>query len=147
MINFGRLHLAVAFCVLTCSVTAKADTIASAIEINRPVNLTKCLRALDACDGVVRKVTDQEILDAKSNNFLAALQEWKGRYGLASLDISTAHQRDMPPVRSSYPYTAERSRYSLTEVCTPVLAQPSTTFPASSTCSETARQVRSSAPR
>lgn len=44
----------------------KADTIASAIEINRPVNLKKCLRALDYCDGVVRKVTDQEILDAKS---------------------------------------------------------------------------------
>ncbi|MCA9125468.1 MAG: threonine synthase [Planctomycetales bacterium] len=45
---------------------AKADTIASAIEINRPVNLQKCLRALDFCDGVVRKVTDQEILDAKA---------------------------------------------------------------------------------
>jgi threonine synthase len=45
---------------------AKADTIASAIEINRPVNLTKCLRALEFCDGVVRRVTDQEILDAKS---------------------------------------------------------------------------------
>lgn len=45
---------------------AKADTIASAIEINRPVNLKKCLRALDVCDGVVRKVTDQEILDAKA---------------------------------------------------------------------------------
>ena len=26
----------------------KADTIASAIEINRPVNLTKCLRASSA---------------------------------------------------------------------------------------------------
>jgi threonine synthase len=45
---------------------AKADTIASAIEINRPVNLKKCLRALDFCDGVVRRVTDQEILDAKA---------------------------------------------------------------------------------
>lgn len=45
---------------------SKADTIASAIEINRPVNLKKCLRALDACQGVVRKVTDQEILDAKA---------------------------------------------------------------------------------
>lgn len=44
----------------------KADTIASAIEINRPVNLKKCLRALDVCDGVVRKVSDQEILDAKA---------------------------------------------------------------------------------
>ncbi|MEZ6101861.1 MAG: threonine synthase [Pirellulaceae bacterium] len=44
----------------------KASTIASAIEINRPVNLTKCLRALEVCDGVVREVTDQEILDAKA---------------------------------------------------------------------------------
>ena len=34
--------------------TLKASTIASAIEINRPVNLKKCLRALDFCDGVVR---------------------------------------------------------------------------------------------
>jgi threonine synthase len=45
---------------------AKADTIASAIEINRPVNLMKCLRALDCCDGVVREVSDQQILDAKA---------------------------------------------------------------------------------
>lgn len=44
----------------------KASTLASAIEINRPVNLKKCLRALDACDGVVRQVTDQQILDAKA---------------------------------------------------------------------------------
>ncbi len=44
----------------------RADTIASAIEINRPVNLEKCLRALDVCDGVVREVTEQEILDAKA---------------------------------------------------------------------------------
>jgi len=44
----------------------KASTIASAIEINRPVNLKKCLRALDFCDGVVRQVGDQEIMDAKA---------------------------------------------------------------------------------
>jgi len=44
----------------------KASTIASAIEINRPVNLRKCLRALEACDGVVRQVSDQEMLDAKA---------------------------------------------------------------------------------
>ncbi len=44
----------------------KASTIASAIEINRPVNLNKCLRALEVCDGVVRRVNDQEILDAKA---------------------------------------------------------------------------------
>jgi len=45
---------------------AKASTIASAIEINRPVNLNKCLRALHVCDGVVREVDDQQILDAKA---------------------------------------------------------------------------------
>ncbi|PQO35970.1 threonine synthase [Bremerella cremea] len=44
----------------------KASTLASAIEINRPVNLHKCLRALSDCDGVVRQVSDQEIMDAKS---------------------------------------------------------------------------------
>ncbi len=44
----------------------RADTLASAIEINRPVNLKKCLRALDTCDGVVREVPDDAILDAKA---------------------------------------------------------------------------------
>jgi threonine synthase len=44
----------------------RAETIASAIEINRPVNLLKALRALDRCGGVVRETTDQEILDAKA---------------------------------------------------------------------------------
>jgi threonine synthase len=46
--------------------TDRASTIASAIEINRPVNLPKALRALDRCGGVVREVSDQEILDAKA---------------------------------------------------------------------------------
>ncbi|HLA83488.1 MAG TPA: threonine synthase [Thermoguttaceae bacterium] len=44
----------------------RASTVASAIEINRPVNLMKCLRALEWTDGVVRHVSDQEILDAKA---------------------------------------------------------------------------------
>ena len=44
----------------------RADTIASAIEINRPVNFKKCLRSLDFMDGVVRQVPDQDILDAKA---------------------------------------------------------------------------------
>lgn len=44
----------------------RAATLATAIEINRPVNLVKCLRALDVCDGVVRQVDDQQILDAKA---------------------------------------------------------------------------------
>src|SRR5262245_41169853 len=44
----------------------RASTIASAIEINPPVNPVKALRALAFCGGVVREVTDQEILDAKA---------------------------------------------------------------------------------
>ncbi|MCH8922703.1 MAG: threonine synthase [Planctomycetes bacterium] len=44
----------------------RASTIASAIEINRPVNLYKCLRALEVTDGVVREVSDQEMMDAKA---------------------------------------------------------------------------------
>ena len=44
----------------------RASTIASAIEINRPVNLSKCLRTLEVMKGVVREVTEQEILDAKA---------------------------------------------------------------------------------
>jgi len=51
----------------------RASTIASAIEINRPVNLNKCIRALEWCDGVVREVTDQEILDAKAQVGAAGL--------------------------------------------------------------------------
>jgi len=41
-------------------------TCASAIEISRPVNLKKCLRAIDVCDGIVRAVSDEEICDAKA---------------------------------------------------------------------------------
>ncbi len=44
----------------------RASTIASAIEINRPVNLPKALRALEHCNGVVAEVSDQEIMDAKA---------------------------------------------------------------------------------
>ncbi|HTL53948.1 MAG TPA: threonine synthase [Planctomycetota bacterium] len=43
-----------------------ANTLASAIEINRPVNLHKALRALAIMNGVVRDVGDGEILDAKA---------------------------------------------------------------------------------
>jgi threonine synthase len=59
----------------------KASTIASAIEINRPVNLKKCLRALQFCDGVVRQVSDQEIMDAKA---------WVGAGGLGCEPASAA---------------------------------------------------------
>ena len=48
-------------------------TCASAIEIARPVNLKKCLRALDICNGVVLAVTDEEILDAKAQIGAAGL--------------------------------------------------------------------------
>jgi threonine synthase len=43
-----------------------AKTVASAIEISRPVNLPKALRALDVMDGVVREVTDEEILEHRA---------------------------------------------------------------------------------
>jgi len=44
----------------------QAHTIASAIEIGRPVNLPKALRALSLMDGVVREVTDDEILESRA---------------------------------------------------------------------------------
>jgi threonine synthase len=42
------------------------NTVASAIEISRPVNLPKALRALDFMNGVVREVTDEEILEHRA---------------------------------------------------------------------------------
>ena len=56
-------------------------TRASAIEIARPVNLKKCLRAIDICNGVVRAVTDVEICDAKAII---------GKYGLGCEPASAA---------------------------------------------------------
>ena len=44
----------------------RAQTVASAIEIGRPVNLIKALRSLEATDGVVRQVSDEAILDGKA---------------------------------------------------------------------------------
>lgn len=44
----------------------RAATIASAIEINHPVNLPKALRALARSNGLVREASDQDILDAKA---------------------------------------------------------------------------------
>ena len=44
----------------------RAHTLASAIEINRPVNLEKALRAIAVCDGVVRSASDQEIVDSRA---------------------------------------------------------------------------------
>ena len=59
----------------------KAHTIASAIEINKPVNITKCLRALDVCNGVVRSVPDGEIMNAKGQ---------VGKWGLGCEPASAA---------------------------------------------------------
>lgn len=44
----------------------QAQTVASAIEIGRPVNLPKALRALAAMDGVVRQASDEEILEHRA---------------------------------------------------------------------------------
>ena len=44
----------------------RAHTVATAIEINRPVNRPKALRALHAMDGVVRSVSDEEIVEHKA---------------------------------------------------------------------------------
>ncbi|MDB5323315.1 MAG: thrC 2 [Phycisphaerales bacterium] len=41
-------------------------TVASAIEISRPVNLPKALRALDFMHGVTREVTDDDILEHRA---------------------------------------------------------------------------------
>ncbi len=59
----------------------RPDTIASAIEISRPVNLKKCLRAIEVCNGVVLDVPDEEILDAKAQ---------VGKYGLGCEPASAA---------------------------------------------------------
>jgi threonine synthase len=66
--NAGRTDDAMidSFYATMTSEKRRASTLASAIEINRPVNLKKCLRALDVCDGIVREVSDQQILDAKA---------------------------------------------------------------------------------
>lgn len=44
----------------------RAHTVATAIEINRPVNLPKALRALEAMNGVVRVVDDHCIVEHKA---------------------------------------------------------------------------------
>lgn len=59
----------------------KAHTIASAIEISRPVNLPKCLRALEVMNGVVREVSDDVILEHKA---------MVGRYGFGCEPASAA---------------------------------------------------------
>jgi threonine synthase len=58
-----------------------AHTIASAIEINRPVNLPKALRALEVMNGVVRSVDDHCIREHKA---------LVGRYGFGCEPASAA---------------------------------------------------------
>jgi threonine synthase len=48
------------------SAKERAHTVASAIEIGRPVNLPKALRALEFMNGVVRSVDDPTILEHKA---------------------------------------------------------------------------------
>ncbi|HUU83870.1 MAG TPA: threonine synthase [Phycisphaerae bacterium] len=59
----------------------KAKTIASAIEIGRPVNLSKALRSLSITNGLVRHVDDPTILDHKA---------LVGRYGYSCEPASAA---------------------------------------------------------
>lgn len=44
----------------------EVHTVATAIEIGKPVNLPKALRELEYTNGVVTKVSDREIMDAKA---------------------------------------------------------------------------------
>lgn len=97
----------------------RAATLASAIEINRPVNLNKALRALDACDGVVREVDDQAILDGKaqvgaggfgcepaSGASVAGVKQLREEGVIAASDrvvcILTGHQLKDPNVTVAY---------------------------------------------
>lgn len=59
----------------------RARTVATAIEIAHPVNLSKALRSLDAMNGVVCEVSDEEILDEKARI---------GRHGLGCEPASAA---------------------------------------------------------
>ncbi len=97
----------------------RASTLASAIEINRPVNLVKALRALTICDGVVRSVPDQEIVDARAliaaNGFgcepasgatIAGLQQLREEGVIAASDrvacVLTGHQLKDPDLTVAY---------------------------------------------
>jgi len=97
----------------------RASTLASAIEINRPVNLVKALRALTICDGVVRSVPDQQIVDARAliaaNGFgcepasgatIAGLQQLREEGVIAASDrvacVLTGHQLKDPDLTVAY---------------------------------------------
>ena len=97
----------------------RASTLASAIEINRPVNLEKALRALNFCNGVVRTVSDQEIIDSRariaatgfgcepaSGATIAGLQKLRAEGVIAASDrvvcILTGHQLKDPDLTMAY---------------------------------------------
>jgi threonine synthase len=106
----------------------RADTLASAIEINRPVNLPKALRAISVCGGLVRSVTDQEIMDAKaqvgaggfgcepaSAASVAGLKKLRHEGVIAPGDrvvcILTAHQLKDPTVTVAY-HGSDRGQFA-----------------------------------
>jgi threonine synthase len=64
------------------------------------VNLKKCLRAIDICDGVVRAVTDEQICDAK-----AVI----GKHGLGCEPASTASIAGLKQLRAEGVIGAEQS--------------------------------------
>ncbi len=69
----------------------RPSTVATAIEISRPVNLKKCLRALSVCNGVVREVSDEQIVEAKAV---------VGRHGLGCEPASGASVAGLKLLRS-----------------------------------------------
>jgi len=91
--NEGRVNQAI-IAEYYSELTARGfspHTCASAIEISRPVNLKKCLRAIEVCNGVVLAVTDEEICDAKAV---------VGRYGLGCEPASAATVAGLKRLRS-----------------------------------------------
>jgi len=105
----------------------RASTIASAIEINRPVNLVKALRAVEVMNGVVRRADDQEIMDAKaligahglgcepaSAASLAGLIQLREQGVIAPSDrvvcIHTAHQMKDPTATVAY-HSADQEQF------------------------------------
>ncbi len=105
----------------------RANTIASAIEINRPVNLVKALRAIEVMNGIVRRADDQEIMDAKaligahglgcepaSAASLAGLIQLREQRIIAPSDrvvcILTAHQMKDPTATVAY-HSADQEQF------------------------------------
>lgn len=73
-------------------------TQASAIQIGRPANILKCLRALDATNGVVVTVSDKEMLDAMAvvglNGFDCEMASGASLAGIKKLMESEVIKKD-----------------------------------------------------